>query len=191
MAWAAAVAAGGAQAIAAYKKSKAHEAQAEEYVEAKNRRMGAATREVEEEERKADFIQSRATAVAAASGAGTDGSFVKVLGDLAAEGKYRVMSVLWSGLNDAQGLLARAEAEKQAAKDALVMGAVNAVTSAVSAYAGAGGFSGAAPTGSVIPSATDLSGNRAAFGGTGDMGFSSQGLPYSPTPGGKPTLWKG
>jgi len=152
MAWAAAVAAGGAQAIAAYKKSQAHEAQAAEYVEAKNRRMGAATREIEEEQQKAEFIQSRATAVAAASGAGTDGSFVKVLGDLVAEGKYRVMSVLWSGLNDAEGMLAAAEAEKQAAKDTLVMGAVNAVTSAVSAYSAAGGSFGSTAT--VTPPST-------------------------------------
>lgn len=145
MAWAAAVVAGGAQAIAAYKKSKAHEAQAAEYVEAKNRRMGAATREMQEEKRKADFIKSRATAVAAASGAGTDGSFVKILGDLAAEGKYRTMSVLWSGLNDAEGLLARADAERKAAEDTLIMGVVNTVSSAFSAYAGAGGFTAKPP----------------------------------------------
>lgn len=140
MAFAAAVVAGGAQAIAAYKKSKAHEAQAAEFAEAKNRRMGAATREIEEEERKREFITSRATAVAAASGAGTDAGFVKVLGDLNAEGKYRTMSVLWSGLNDAEGLLAQADAQKQAADDALVMGAVKTVSSAFTAYGAAGGF---------------------------------------------------
>lgn len=142
MAWAAAVVAGAAQAIAAYKKSKAHEAQAAEYREAKNRRMGAATREMAEERRKQEFIHSRAVAVAAASGAGTDAGMVKILSDLNAEGEYRVMSLLWSGLNDAEGFLARAKAEEQAADDALVMGAVNAVSSAFSAYAGAGGFSG-------------------------------------------------
>lgn len=171
MAWAAAVAAGGAQAIAAYKKAQAHEAQAEKYVEAKNRRMGATTREMEEEERKAEFIQSRATAVAAASGAGTDGSFVKVLGDLVAEGKYRVMSVLWAGLNDAEGLLAHADAERQAAKDARIMGVVNAVTSAVSAYAGAGGFSGGmGATGG---------GGAASGGASATTGFEGAGGPTS------------
>lgn len=148
-----AAAAGGAQAIAAYKKSKAHEAQAAEYVEAKNRRMAATTREMSEEKRRAEFIQSRATALAAASGAGTDAGFVKILGDLAAEGKYRIMSVLWQGQNDAEGLLARARAEEKAADDALVMGAVNTVTSAMSAYSAAGGGFGGTPTPPVSPSA--------------------------------------
>lgn len=158
MAWVAAVAAGGAQAVAAYKKSKYHDAQAAEYVKAKNRRMGATTREMADEKRKQEFIHSRAVAVAAASGAGTDAGMVKILGDLAAEGKYRIMSVLWQGQNDAEGLLARARAEEKAADDALVMGAINVVTSAFSAYSMAGGsFGGGTPA------------PKAKLGGTGKV----------------------
>lgn len=141
----AAVAAGSAQAIGAYKKMKSHQAQAAEFRAAKNRRMGAATREMAEERRKAEFIHSRAVALAAASGAGTDAGMVKILSDLKAEGKYRIMSVLWQGQNDAEGLIARARAEEKAADDALVMGVVNTVTSAFTAYGSAGGFSGGAP----------------------------------------------
>ncbi len=169
--------AGGAQAVAAYKKSKAHEAQAAEYREAKNRRMAAATREMSEERRKQEFIQSRAVALAAASGAGTDAGFVKILSDLNAEGEYRVMSVLWSGLNDADGLLARARAEEKAADDAIVVGALNAVTSAFSAYAGAGGTFG-------------KSAASAGAGASGATTLSKQGYPMSPvaTPP-RTTLW--
>ena len=148
MAVVAAIVAGGAQAIKAYKLKKGHEAQAAEYREAKNRRMGATTREMAEERRKQKFIQSRAIAVAAASGAGTDAGMVKLLADLNAEGEYRVMSVLWQGQNDAEGLIHQAEAQEQAADDALIMGVINTVTSAFSAYSGAGGSFGstAAPT---------------------------------------------
>jgi hypothetical protein len=144
----AAAVAGGGQAVAAYKKSKYHTAQAAEYREAKNRRMAAATREMAEERRKQEFVHSRAVAVGAASGAGLGAGAVKILADLAAEGEYRVMSRLWQGQNDADGLLARVEAEHAAAKDSIKMGMIKAVTSAFSAYAGAGGGfgGGAGPT---------------------------------------------
>jgi len=175
--WIAGGIAGGAQAVAAYKKKKAHEAQAAEYREAKNRRMGAATREMSEERRKQEFIQSRAVALAAASGAGTDAGFVKVLSDLNAEGEYRVMSMLWAGLNDAEGLLARAKAEEQAADDAVVLGVVNTVTSAVSAYAGAGGQFG-------------KSAAAAGAGASGATTLSRQGYPMSPVKNPpRTTLW--
>jgi hypothetical protein len=137
-----AIVSGGAQAVAAYKKSKYHTRQAAEYREAKNRRMAATTREMREEERKAEFIKSRAVAVAAASGAGTDAGFVKLLSDLSAEGKYRTLSVLWQGQNDAEGLIQQARNQERASKDALTMGAIKAVTSAFSAYQSAGGSFG-------------------------------------------------
>jgi len=136
-----ATAVGVSKAIGAYKKSKAHEAQAAEYVEAKNRRMAATTRELSEEARKADYIKSKAVAIAAASGAAGPG-VVRIMGDIAAEGKYRVMSTLWQGLNDADGLMHKAEVEKQAAKDTLVVGVISAFTSGASAFASSGGSFG-------------------------------------------------
>jgi hypothetical protein len=146
MAVVAAIVSGGAQAIKAYKQMKGHEAQAEAYRQAKNRRMGATTREMSEERRKQAFIHSRAVAVAAASGAGTDAGMVKLLADLNAEGEYRVMSVLWQGQNDAEGLIHQAEAEEQAADDALIMGVINTVASAFSTYSSAGGSFGGSST---------------------------------------------
>ena len=173
MAQAAAIAAGVGQAYKAYKTRKYHQAQAAEYVEAKNRRMAAATREMAEERRKQEFIHSRAVALAAASGAGVDAGMVKILSDLQAEGEYRVMSLLWQGVNDAQGLLARARAEEKAADDAMVAGAINTVTSAFSAYSASGGTFGG---GGSTPPPTSVS---------------TSGLPHTPIPGGAPQLWKG
>jgi hypothetical protein len=134
----AAVAAVG-QGVAAYKKSQYHTKQAKASMEAKNRRMAAATREAAEERRRAQFIRSRARAVAAFSGGGTDAGMVKVFADLAAEGEYRVLSRVWQGQNDAQGLIAQSEANFKAARDAKVMGVFNSITSAFAAYSGAGG----------------------------------------------------
>lgn len=165
----AAAVAGGGQAIAAYKKSKYHERQAAEYRKAKNRRMAAATREMAEERRKQEYIQSRAVAVAAASGAGTDGGVVKVFADLAAEGEYRVMSRLWQGQNDAEGFLAAARAEQKAAKDAITMGIVKTITSAFSAYMSAGGNMG--------QPVTDTPGaSRQFWGGSFNAEFGTGGL---------------
>jgi DNA polymerase II small subunit/DNA polymerase delta subunit B len=164
------------QAVSAYKKSKYHTRQAAEDLEAKNRRMAAATREAQEERRKAEFLQSRARAVAAASGGGTDAGMVKQFADLAAEGEYRVLSRVWQGQNDAEGLIASAEANYKAAKDAKVMGMINTVTTAFSTYMMAGGTFGAPANAPVGPT-----------------GISSQGLPYSPTTVNAPSvsLWKG
>lgn len=157
----AAAVAGGGQAIAAYKKSKYHERQALEYRKAKNRRMAATTREIAEANRKKEFVHSRAVAVAAASGAGTEG-LVKHLSDLNAEGEYRVMSLLWQGKNDADGLLAQARAEHKAANDAISMGIVKTITSAFSAFISAGGS---------MPSFGDTPGaGPDILGGTDDLG---------------------
>lgn len=168
-----AIVAGAGQAYGAYSKAKAHEKQAEEYRKAKNRRMAATTREMSDESRKQAYIHSRAVAVAAASGAGTGAGMVKILADLAAEGTYRVMSVLWQGQNDAEGLLAQAKAEEQAADDTMVMGVINTVASAFSAYSAAGGSFGGGSTAPVSAAPTVNSGiNTSSLGGSPGMAYS-------------------
>jgi len=136
-----AAAAGGAALIKAYQKNKLKIEETKAFREAKNRSMAATTREMAEEERNKEFMHSRAVAVAAASGAGVDDpGMVKVLADLNAEGEYRVMSKLWRGQDEAEGLIFRAEAAKREGDDAIVAGYFNAVSSAMSAYGG--GFGG-------------------------------------------------
>ncbi len=143
MAVIAAIASGGAQAYKAHQiqKNKLREAQA--YRDAKNRSMAGTTREMAEEERNKELMHSRAIALAAFSGGGVDDpGMVKILGDLNAEGEYRIMSRLWAGQNEAEGLIFRAEAAKREADDAYTAGIINVITASAGAYYGAGGGKG-------------------------------------------------
>lgn len=121
-------------------QQKLKEREAQAYLDAADRRQAAMTHEAAEEGRKRDFMYSRALAVAGAqSGDTTDVGVQSLLSDLNAEGDYRVLSTIWTGQTEAEGLRFRADAarrEGDAAKDASY---VNAVTSAVSGYYGMGG----------------------------------------------------
>ena len=160
-----------------YQAKKLKEEEAKGLQEAAVRQMAITSREMSEEIRNKELMHSRAIAVAGLSGAGTDG-LTKLLGDLNTEGEYRVMSVLWNGQNEAQGLIYRAEAARREGKAAQTAGIIDGITSAVSAYVGMGGKAGAGE----MPAATDLAGNREFFGGTGPMALTPEGLPYSPIP---------
>ena len=120
------------------KKLKEREAQG--FRDAAMRRKGVAHREMAEERRKKEFMYSRALALAAFSGAGVDDpGMVTLLGDLNAEGEYRILSRLYAGENEAEGLLFRAEAARREGKAARSASYINAITSAVSAYSAFGG----------------------------------------------------
>jgi hypothetical protein len=159
-----------AQVYKGHEANKLKEEEAVGYRDAAGRTMAITSRQMAEEIRNKKFMHSRAIAVAGASGAGTDG-ITKLLGDLNAEGEYRVMSVLWNGMNEAEGLQYRAEAAEREGKAAETAGWINGITSAVSAYVGMGGRAsndpGAASTGFGAPPITA----------------------YSPAKGGRPTLW--
>ncbi len=123
------------------KKLKDKEATA--YVEAADRRMAAATHEADEERRNKEFMYSRALAVAGAQTGDTrDVGIVTLLADLNAEGEYRVMSKIWAGQNEAEGLQFRAEAARREGEAAYTAGIINGITSAVSSYYGMGGSAG-------------------------------------------------
>jgi hypothetical protein len=93
-----------------------------------------------EAEREKEFMHSRAVALAAASGAGVDdASTVKLLGDLEAEGEYRVMSRLWVAQNDYEGMIARADAAHEELKAMRIAGVISAITAAGEGYAQASG----------------------------------------------------
>ena len=126
---------GAAQLYQGKKAQSLKEREAEGYRDAANRRMAAATREIAEEERNKEFMYSRALAVAAAQGGGTGSAgVVKLLADIIAEGEYRILSRLWAGQDEAEGLRFRAEAAIHEGKSARDASYVNAVTSAVSSY---------------------------------------------------------
>lgn len=147
MAELAAVATGFFSAKSGWEKRKEKIRESEAYRDASMRRMGAATREMEEEERNKDRMHSRAIALAAASGGGVDDpGMVALLGDLNAEGEYRVLSALWSGQDAAAGLQFRAEAARREGETAFQMGVINAFTSGYSTYNSFGGKSSTLPS---------------------------------------------
>lgn len=114
-----------------YQLRKQKEAEAVALREARNRRMAATTRDMAEEERRKEFMQSRAVALAAASGGGVDDpTVVNLMGDLAAEGEYRVMAKMWRGLDEAEGLTFRAEAARREGRAAFEGGVISTMTDA-------------------------------------------------------------
>jgi hypothetical protein len=152
-----------------YQAKKLKDEEAKGIREAAGRQMAITSREMSEEIRNKEMMHSRAISVAGASGAGVDG-LTKLLGDLNTEGEYRVMSVLWNGLNEAEGLQYRAEAAEREGKAAQTAGIIDGVTSAVSAYVGMG-----SPGTKANPA--------------GPTGLGPPGTNYSPVPGGAPKLW--
>jgi len=124
-------------------KQKLKEREATAYEEARDRRMAAATREVSEERRKKEFMYSRALAVTGSQG-GTmsDPGIHALLSDLNAEGEYRMMSVLWTGADEAAGLRYRADAARREGQAAFEAGVIDGITSAVKGYVGMGGTFG-------------------------------------------------
>ena len=69
--------------------------------------FAASQREMLNEKKKTQLVQSALQARSAAQGGGSDPSVVKMAGDIAAEGKYRQMTALYKG-QDIQGYLENA-----------------------------------------------------------------------------------
>jgi len=159
------------------KKLKDQEAQG--YTDASYRRLAAASRDVSEEERNKEFMYSRALASSAASGGGTGHGVTKLLADLNAEGMYRMMSRLWVGKDEAEGLQFRAEQARREGDAAVKASYINAVTSVVSYGASMGGWGGGPPS-------------AASAGASASGAVSAQGYPMSPVPAGsvQTKLWE-
>lgn len=104
------------------------------------RRMAATSAEVSSEEKNKERMESRALAVAAASGAGVDDpTVVNVIGDLNAEGMYRMMARLWVGQDEAAGLREAEYAARREGEAHLNAGYVKAITTVLSSVQGMGG----------------------------------------------------
>lgn len=100
---------GQAQAGSQAKRAADSEAQQMRYMAGQAR--ASSQRAAREEKRQARLLESRAQAVAAASGGGaTDPTVVKTIADIATEGEYRALSALWEGNERAIGLEKQAKA---------------------------------------------------------------------------------
>ncbi len=124
--------------------------QAEDYRDARNRSMAATTAAIAGDKIVKERIYSRAIAVSAASGAGVDDpGVINILGDLNAEGDYRIFSQLYTGETEAEGYRVKSENAMKEGDAALNSGYIEAATTVLSAY-GAGAFGGSTK----IPSAS-------------------------------------
>lgn len=154
---------------------KTKEREAEAYLDAADRRQAAMTREISEEQRKQEHMESRFRAVAAMQGGGGLGTsgITRLLGDLNAEGEYNILATMWQGMNDVEGLNFRAEAAEREGDAAFTSGIVSGIASAVSSYAGMGGFDPktpvptATPTGAMSPVASPPKSILERYKGTG------------------------
>ena len=103
--------------------------------EASMRKMAATTAEVGENQRERDHIESRAIALAAFQGGGVDDPSIQaLLGDLNAEGEYRILARLYVGADAAQGLQYASEQAMRAGDAALNAGYLKAATTVLSSY---------------------------------------------------------
>lgn len=90
---------------AAKDSKKASKFEAAQYRQQAGQERASSQRQAIEERRASRIAQSRAVAVAAASGAGaSDPTVNKIIGNLAADGEYNALSALFSGEESARGL---------------------------------------------------------------------------------------
>lgn len=103
----------------------------------------ASQRDAMEQRRRAEFAQSRALAVAAASGAGAlDPTVVDLIGDLGAEGDLNARTALYAGEERGKGMEAQASArryEGSQARRAANMKAFSTILSSAGSMAGSFG----------------------------------------------------
>jgi hypothetical protein len=109
------------------------EYQASQYDVAAGQARAASQREAEEEARRSRLAQSRALAVAAASGGGaSDPTVVDVISSLAGEGAYRAAVALYEGDEQARVLKARGEAARREGKSKQRAGYIRAASTLLS-----------------------------------------------------------
>jgi len=113
--------------------------------EAAMRKKAATTAEVGENKRTKERFESRAVALAAFQGGGVDDPSVqKVIGDLNAEGEYRILSRLYVGMSEAAGLEFQEEQARRQGEFALEQGYANAASTVLSSYGNFGSMWGGA-----------------------------------------------
>lgn len=104
--------------------------------QASQRRAAAATADAAGDVKTKEYIESKALAHAAAGGGGIDDPTVQnLIGDLNAEGQYRVMARLYTGMTEAGNIRSQADAARRggdAALDVAYMKAAKTVLSTMS-----------------------------------------------------------
>lgn len=108
-------------------QQKMHEFEAKQYEQAAKGQQAVGVHNAQEELRKSKLVQSRALAIAGASGAGvSDPNVNKILGDIAAEGELAAGMHLFNGEEAARGLRLNASVSRWQGKQARRGAAVQA-----------------------------------------------------------------
>lgn len=122
--------------------------EAEQLEQKAGQSIAVSQRVAREEVRKAELAQSRALALAAASGGGaSDPTVVNIIAGLAGEGAYRQMVALYEGEDRARSYRLNADARRYEGKSARKAGTIGATGTLLSAGGsmlakyGGGGFS--------------------------------------------------
>jgi hypothetical protein len=113
--------------------------EAKELSKAGRREMAATTHDVAAAEKTKELMESRAMAVGAAQGAGlSDPTMVKLIGDLNAEGEYRMLQALYTGSDRAMGLYDASGKARRSGNSAMRRAQVNDAQGANAKLLGAG-----------------------------------------------------
>lgn len=106
-----------------------------------NDTVATSQRAAAEQRRQSAILQSRAQAVAAASGAGaSDPGVVNIVGDIAKEGEYRALTALYNGNDEARSLRIQAGLTKMQGQQAKQASRVEAVSTILSGGAKAASY---------------------------------------------------
>lgn len=98
--------------------------------------VAASQRVALEERRKARLLNSRAQAIAAASGGGaSDPTVTKIMGDIEAQGEYNALTALYNGESQANYLRNEARGRQMAGKAAQAASRMNAFSTVLSGAA--------------------------------------------------------
>jgi hypothetical protein len=96
--------------------------------------LASSQREAVEQRRRQKLVSSRALAVGAAGGGGVDPGLADILGDLAEEGEFRVLTSLYTGEEKAAGLRMQAGADRFEAGESRRAGRLEAQATKTAAW---------------------------------------------------------
>jgi hypothetical protein len=128
------VAGGFGSILGGFAKAKSLKGEAQQYEQNAGLERATSQREAMEERRQARLLNSRALAVAAASGGGVDDpTVVNLMANIEGEGEYRALTALFNGEASARGLENQARAKRVSARNAKIGGVIEGVSSMLSA----------------------------------------------------------
>lgn len=119
--------------VTANNANNAAKLQAAQDIQSAGEARASSQRAAAVEQRKSAYIQSRAQAIAASSGAGAqDPTVVNTIGDIAGEGEYRALTSLYEGNSRANAYLNDAVAANAKGQDASTGAVVSGLSSIAS-----------------------------------------------------------